>query len=167
MELGLTWPLQRVLKLKPLALGAEPDRRICWDIHIIRLRGRDSLLAVHCHSRYTFVLFDLSIMEWKRLPDIFLEGLRCSLITAGIPDIAVDEYICLSDVTQLTRTHGRREIAFLNRAWEDVLALDYCLDITCREQPLMDYAVNTKACRCVGFDSVAPAIERIAESIRL
>lgn len=42
----------------------------------------------------------------------------------------------------LTRTHGRREVAFLNRAWEDVLALDLCLDTERQAQPLLDRAVT-------------------------
>ena len=40
MELGLTFPLQRFLKRRPPAYGAEPDRRLCWDLHVIDLRGR-------------------------------------------------------------------------------------------------------------------------------
>ena len=55
MELGLTFPLQRFLGIKTPAWGTEPDRRFCWDLHVIRLRGRGCLLAVHCHSRYAFV----------------------------------------------------------------------------------------------------------------
>ena len=39
MELGLTFPLQRFLKRKPPAYGAQPDRRFCWDLHVIDLRG--------------------------------------------------------------------------------------------------------------------------------
>ena len=59
MELGLTFPLQRFLKQKT-DYGTQPDRRYCWDAHVIDLHGRKSLLAVHCHSRYTFVCFDVS-----------------------------------------------------------------------------------------------------------
>ena len=55
MELGLTFPLQRYLKVKPPVYGEEADRRFCWDLHVIDLRGRKCLLAVHCHSRYAFV----------------------------------------------------------------------------------------------------------------
>lgn len=58
MELGVTLPLQRLLKRKAPAYGTEPDRRFCWDLHVIDLRGRKCLLAVHCHSRYTFVRYD-------------------------------------------------------------------------------------------------------------
>ena len=53
MVLGLTFPLQRFLGIKTPAWGTEPDRRFCWDLHAIQLRGCQCLLAVHCHSRYT------------------------------------------------------------------------------------------------------------------
>ena len=47
MELGLTFPLQRFLKMKTPAYGTEPDRRLCWDLHVIVVRGRKCLLAIH------------------------------------------------------------------------------------------------------------------------
>lgn len=83
MELGLTIPLQRHLGIKALPYGQEPNRRFCWDLHVISLRGRSSLLAVHCFTQYTFVLYDLDRLAWERLRDTFLDGLRHSLSTAG------------------------------------------------------------------------------------
>ena len=167
MELGLTFPLQRFLKRKPPAYGTEPDRRYCWDLHVIDLRGRKSLLAVHCHSRYTFVLFDLPETAWAELPETFLAGLRRSFLAAGVPEAEAASYLHRAGACVLTRTHGRREVAYLNRAWEDVLALDYCLDETSWEQPLLDRAVNEKPSRCVGFDGLAPAAERLEKSLLL
>lgn len=43
MELGMTFPLQRFVKRKTPACGVEPDRRFCWDLHVIDLRGRKCL----------------------------------------------------------------------------------------------------------------------------
>lgn len=43
-ELGLTIPLQRHLGIKALPYGEVPDRHFCWDLHVISLRGRSSLL---------------------------------------------------------------------------------------------------------------------------
>ena len=83
MELGLTFPLQRFLKRKPPAYGTEPDRRFCWDLHIIDLRGRSCLLAVHCHTRYTFVRWDVAPFQWADLPGLFREGAVESLTSAG------------------------------------------------------------------------------------
>jgi hypothetical protein len=161
MELGLTFPLQRFLKERPPAYGAEPDRRFCWDLHVIDLRGRRSLLAVHCHSRYTFVRYDVPPMQWADIPELFREGLWESLSAAGFSREQVEAYLHRAGSLQITRTHGRREVAFLNRAWEDVLALDWCLAPDSQAQPLLDRAVNTRPCRCAGFTGLGTGLERI------
>ena len=162
MELGLTFPIQRFLKRKPPAYGAQPDRRFCWDLHVIDLRGRRCLLAVHCHSRYTFVRFDVTPFQWADLPGLFREGLFDSLTAAGFPQAQAEAYLRRAGDTEITRTHGRREVAFLNRAWEDVLALDLCLDVASQAQPLLDHAVNTRPSRCVGFEGLGMGLERMA-----
>ena len=162
MELGLTFPIQRFLKRKPPAYGAQPDRRFCWDLHVIDLRGRRCLLAVHCHSRYTFVRFDVTPFQWADLPGLFREGLFDSLTAAGFPQAQAEAYLRRAGDTEITRTHGRREVAFLNRAWEDVLALDLCLDVASQAQPLLDHAVNTRPSRCVGFEGLGLGLERLA-----
>ncbi|MDM8237638.1 hypothetical protein QUW63_00760 [Pseudoflavonifractor phocaeensis] len=161
MELGLTFPLQRFLKRKTPDYGTKPDRRFCWDLHVITLRGCKCLLAVHCHSRYTFVRYDVSPMQWMDLPDLFREGLTDSLTAAGFSQYQVENYLHRADDITITRTHGRREVAFLNRAWEDVLALDLCLDTSSQAQPLLDHAVNTRPSRCVGFEGLGRGLERM------
>ena len=165
MELGLTFPLQRFLKSKAPAYGAQPDRRFCWDLHVIDLCGRRSLLAVHCHSRYTFVRYDVSPLQWADLPGLFREGLLESLTVAGFSQTRAKEYLQRSGDFEITRTHGRREVAFLNRAWEDVLALDLCLDADRQAQPLLDHAVNTRPSRCMGFEGLGSALSRMAASL--
>lgn len=164
VELGLTIPLQRHLKIRALPYGQVSDRRFCWDLHVISLRGRSSLLAVHCHTRYTFVLYDLSPLEWARLPEMFLEGLRRSLSDAGLPPEAAERLLG-TGAPQFTRTHGRREVAFLNRAWEDVMAADLALDESSRSQPLLDQIVNAKPTRCAGMDAPETAMERLRETV--
>ena len=165
MELGLTFPLQRFLKVKTPAYGTEPDRRFCWDLHVISLRGRKCLLAVHCHSRYTFVRYDVTSSQWSDIPRLFRVGLTDSLIAAGFPTNQVEEYLCQAGAMGITRTHGRREVAFLNRAWEDVLSLDLCLDTSSQAQPLLDHAVNTRPSRCVGFEGLGMGLERLAATL--
>lgn len=164
IELGLTIPLQRHLHIKALPYSQESNRRFCWDLHIIPLRGRPSLLAVHCHTRYTFVLYDLSHLEWERLPDIFLDGLRLSLSAAGFPAEETEE-LCGSELPLLTRTHGRREVAFLNRAWEDVVAVELALDEGSQSQPLLEQIINTKPSRCAGAEGLGMAAERLADML--
>ena len=165
IELGLTIPLQRHLRVKVLPYGQEPDRRFCWDLHVIPLRGCPSLLALHCHSRYTFVLYDLSLLDWERLPDVFREGLEHSLSATGFSVEAAS--LLYSDCQPLfTKTHGRREVAFLNRAWDDVMDTELALDESTQSQPLLDQIVNAKPSRCVGFDGLGAAAERLAAALR-
>lgn len=162
MELGLTFPLQRFLKIKPPTYGAEPDRHFCWDLHVIDLRGRKCLLAVHCHSRYTFVRYDVPPFQWADIPGLLREGLMESLSAAGVARPQVERHLQKAGAIALTRTHGRREVAFLNRAWEDVLELDLCLDTSRQAQPLLDHAVNTRPSRCAGFEGLGTGLERMA-----
>ena len=163
IELGLTIPLQRHLHLIALPYPQEPDRRFCWDLHVISLRGRPSLLAVHCHTRYTFVLYDLNRLEWERLLEVFLNGLRQSLSTAGFP-AGTAEKLCELEPPLFTRTHGRREVAFLNRAWEDVMAAELALDESSQSQPLLEQIANAKPSRCAGAEGIAMAADRLAET---
>lgn len=165
IELGLTIPLQRHLRIKAPAYGQEPDPCFCWDLHIITLRGRPSLLAVHCHGRYTFVLYNLSRLDWARLPGIFRDGLESSLSAAGFPPNAADT-LCGPGLPLLTRTHGRREVAFLNRAWDDVMAVELALDESAQRQPLLEQLVNAKPSRCVGSQGEGLAAERLAAALR-
>ena len=164
IELGLTIPLQRHLHIKTLPYGQESNRRFCWDLHAIPLRGRPSLLAVHCHTRYTFVLYDLNYLEWVRLPDVFLDGLRLSLSAAGFPAEAMKK-LCRSELPLFTRTHGRREVAFLNCAWEDVITAELALDESSQSQPLLEQIVNAKPSRCAGAEGLGMAAERLADML--
>ena len=45
------------------------------------------------------------------------------------------DYLDRAGTVEVTRTHGRREVAFLNRVWEDMLALDLCMDTERQGQP--------------------------------
>lgn len=154
MQLGLTFPLQRKLRLKNVPYGAPLDARYCWDLHCIALRGEDSLLLVHCASRYTVVTRGPSGLDRERLPEFAMEQIRLGLLDAGLPEKAVENYLRGASGPVLTRTHGRREVAFLNRAWEDVLALDYTVDTAAFRQPLLEQAVNALPRRCAGFEGV-------------
>lgn len=161
MELGLTFPLQRFLKAKALAYGSAADRRFCWDLHVIDLRDCKCLLAVHCHSRYTFVRYDVAPFQWADISGLFRKGLTDSLTMAGFSQEQAETYLRRAGDIEVTRTHGRREVAFLNRAWEDVLALDLCLDSTRQVQPLLDHAINTRPSRCVGFEGLGKGLTRM------
>ena len=114
------------------------------------------------------MLFDLTAAEWAAdLPNTFLDGLRQSLTAIGVEKANIDHYLLYAGNCTLTKTHGRREVAFLNRAWEDALQLEYAVDPDAKERPFLDYRVNTKSCRCAGFEGIGTALERINLSLSL
>ncbi len=158
MELGLTFPLQRHLKYKAL-YGSEPDRRRCWDAHVITLQGRQSLLLVHCATRYTLVLWDMTRADWASLGETAVREIGLGLVEAGLPRQQAEAYLQAAGPVALTRTHGRREVAYLNRAWEDVMAADCLVDKACQRQPLLNQAVNDARCHCAGCEGWGTARE--------
>jgi len=164
MQLGLTFPLQRKLKLKYVPYGEPTDRLFAWDLHCISLRGQDSLLMVHCASRYTVVACGLSPFDWDNIADFAAEQIRLGLLDAGLPESTVKHYFQNAGTIALTRTHGRREVAFLNRAWEDVLKLDFTVDPSTLRQPLLEQAVNALPCRCAEFDGKDSAANFLKQS---
>ena len=157
MQLGLTWPLQRYLRVS-VPYGAPAPLAQCWDLHRIMLHGRASLLMVHCASRYTCVRFDMTSADWADLRQTALEEIHQGLLDAGLESEQVIAYLSAAGKPVLTRTHGRRPVAFLNRAWEDVLAADLLVDQSGQRQPLLNSAVNDRLCRCAGFDGQDTAL---------
>lgn len=167
MQLGLTIPLQRYLHIKSLPYGEPLDRLYCWDLHRITLHGRDGLLAVHCASRYTFVVFDMTVADWTDLSAVAQSGIRRSLSEVGIDETTVSDYMARAGAPMLTKTHGHREVAFLNRAWDDVMAYDFTVDKSRQEQPLLEQSVNALPCHCAGEDGLAPAREHMMRLLKL
>lgn len=151
MQLGLTWPLQRYLHAS-VPYGEPAPLAQCWDLHRIMLHGRGSLLLVHCASRYTCVRFDMTSADWANLPGAAMEEIQLGLLDAGLAPEQVDGCLSAAREPLLTRTHGRRPVAFLNQAWEDVLAADLLVDLSQQHQPLLNSTVNDRPCRCAGFD---------------
>ena len=156
MQLGLTWPLQRLMKVS-VPYGDPIDRGLCWDAHCITLHGRSSLLLVHCSSRSTCVRYDLSAMDWSHLEELVWEEIEQGLLDAGILKELVTAYMQEAGEIQFTRTHGRREVAFLNRAWEDVLSADLLVDQSSHRQPILNHVVNDRLCRCAGEEGMDTA----------
>jgi len=91
IQLGLTWPLQGLLRTS-VPYGVPVPRLYCWDGHCITLRGRSSLLLVHCATRYTCVRFDLSHEDWKNFPHMAMEEIRLGLLDAGISERQATEF---------------------------------------------------------------------------
>lgn len=158
MEFGYTIPLQKRMGEKGLAYGTQRDLLFCWDLHGIFLRGQEALLAVNCKNRYTVVLFGLAEQKKEELPAFAARGIRAALRADGLD---AESYFSRARDAEKTRTHGRREVAFLNRAWEDVLACDLAAMPESVDQFPLNRAVNSIPCRCAGHEGKEPSAARM------
>lgn len=59
MQLGITIPLQKHLKIKTLPYGEGADLFYCWELHMIRLQGKNTLAAVNASNRFAIVLWGM------------------------------------------------------------------------------------------------------------
>ncbi len=160
MQLGLTIPLQRRLKIPSLPPGGG-EALYCWDAHAITLHGRPCLLGVHCLSRCVFILLDPPAHDWADIGKTAQSAVFRLLREQNLPCRAVQRYLVRCGSVQCTKTHGRREVAFLNRAWDDVLASSQAADPFAVEQPLLENIVNSIPCRCAGEEGLYPASEHL------
>ena len=107
---------------------------------------------VHCASRYACVRFDMTAWDWAALSAIARDDICQGILDAGLGEQQIKHYCSEAGQMELTRTHGRREVAFLNRAWEAVLQADLLVDQSHHRQPGLNYAINSQRCRCAGFE---------------
>ena len=166
MELGLTFPLQRFLGIKNAGLGHRAGPALLLGPACHPPAGAAGACWPSTATAATPLSAGMCPLSSRRTsPGLFRAGLADSLTAAGLSPSRVEGYLEKAGPACLTRTHGRREVAFLNRAWEDVLALDLCLDTERQAQPLLDRAVNTCSSRCAGFEGLGTGLERISASL--
>lgn len=152
MQLGYTIPLQRHLKMKSPPYGSTCDLRFCWELHMLKLSGKASLIAVHGSSRYTLLLYHLRPADWKRLPELFGTELRRCLADEGFSQGGIDEYFTQAGEMEVTKTHGRRPVAFLNRAVDDLYGIPVSLDGASQQQPQVIHFLNEVICHAEGYE---------------
>lgn len=137
MELGLTFPLQRFLRIKTPAWGTEPGPgAFCWDPACHPPAGPRVPAGRPLPQPLRLWSAGMCpLLQREDIPGLFRAGLADSLTAAGLSPSRVEGYLEKAG-PGLPHPHSwPREVAFLNRAWEDVLALDLCLDTERQAQP--------------------------------
>lgn len=151
MQFGHTIPLQRRLGIRGLPPPGAQDPAFCWDLHRVPLAGREGLLGVNASSRLAFFCWGLGPQQWGDLPAFALGQVRRLLPAVGISPAAAERYLALAGPPVCTRTHGRRPVAFLNRAVDALFATGAQPDPAALPQPLLEEALNSGCCRAAGF----------------
>ncbi len=151
MELGITIPLQRFLKRKKPDYGGMVDLLFCWDLHNITYQGQDVLLVVNASNRFTCVMANLRRDDWENLEETAKKGIEAGLLAEGFDEETVRQYFIAAGEPWISKTHGRRPVAALNRAVERLFWMGEPLIEESWFQKNHSNWVNEEICKVAGF----------------
>ena len=152
MQLGITIPLQKFLKWKPPVYGEPENLFFCWDLHVIRFHGENTLMAVNASNAFTVILWKMEWADWENLEEKVREAIRKGLLTAGYGEAAVEAYFRAAGKAQFTKTHGRRPVAALNRMTDFLRAAPLRLEEDRQFQPAACRFVNGNVLKTAGAE---------------
>lgn len=159
MQLGITIPMQKYLKMKAPDYGPECDLFFCWELHKIQLQNRSTLAAVNASNRLAVILNGMRPADWKAFPDRFLEGMKQVLRDEGYNEEQIERYLDLAGDIEITKTHGRKAVSGLNRMDEYLWFLPIPADRTSLYQSTLTQEVNRELCHAAGFPDYGQPVE--------
>lgn len=122
MEFGITIPMQRHVGLPRPPYGEVDDLLFCWEAHRIALGGCDMLLLANASNRFA-AFACMQPGEWRDWERSAVSALRASLAACGFAEGSIDAYLFFGGIPVVTRTHGRRPVAFMNVLVDKLLPL--------------------------------------------
>lgn len=152
MQLGITIPLQKYLNLPKQSYGEPEDLFFCWEIHRILYQGRDMMIAVNANNRFGVALAGITVSDWKRLPELVEEAVEKGMCDEGYSSEQIDAYFNIAGPAMLTKTHGRKSVAGLNRAIDYLYHIPGTVTEQQRLQVLHCRQMNRDICSPSGFD---------------
>ncbi|WP_352427776.1 DUF6933 domain-containing protein [Enterocloster asparagiformis] len=152
MQLGITIPLQKFLKWKPSVYGEPENLFFCWDLHVIRFHGENTLMAVNASNAFTVILWKMEWADWENLGQRTLEAIRMGLLNAGYGEETGEAYFRAAGSASFTKTHGRRPVAALNRMTDFLRQAPMKLEVDRQFQSAHSRFVNGNLLKTAGFD---------------
>jgi hypothetical protein len=153
MQLGVTIPLQKFLKIPKPPYGEPRDLLFCWEIHKVPNVAPSTLIAVNASSRYALVFMGMKAASWKHIPEIVIDGIEQALALDGYTAIETETYLAAAGEPELTKTHGRRPVAGLNRTIDMLYWIDDPYDASQLFQSGLTRVLNKDLCRAPGFEN--------------
>lgn len=151
MQIGITIPLQKFLKVPSPPYGPPENLFYCWEAHVILFQGKKTLITVNASSRFAVVLWGMNAVDWSVYPELLKEGTALGFSGEGYTDAQVRAYFEKAGELCITKTHGRRPVAGLNRAVERLFGLTADVNKTRKYQALHSRFVNEERCSAAGF----------------
>ena len=153
MQFGITIPLQKFLRWKTPAYGEPENLFFCWDLHVIRYHGENTLMAVNASNAFTVILWKMEWADWEKLEGKVLEAIRRGLLTVGYSEETVEAYFRAAGKVQFTKTHGRRPVAALNRMTDFLQAAPMKIEEDRQFQPAVCRFVNGNVLKTAGAET--------------
>lgn len=166
MQIGITIPLQKHMHLKSLPYGDPVDLLYCWETHVIDFRGRKTMVSVNANNRYLVMLRGMTMMDWMMLPERLEAAIEASLRGDGYTDEQIDRYFDLAGATELTKTHGRKPVAGLNRAIELLFHCPEPVDDDRMFQKILGACANRDIYRPAGYDRYDQPVKFFYEDMK-
>ncbi|MEG0963677.1 MAG: hypothetical protein RSF88_12590 [Lachnospiraceae bacterium] len=166
MQLGLTIPLQKHLKLKSLPYGEPIDLFFCWELHIIRFQGKNALAAVNANNRFLVLMVGMKVADWKLLPKRFEEALTAGFLCEGYTKEQIDAYLNLAGEMVLTKTHGRKPVGGMNKVIDYLYYLPEPIDPEQLYQEFHCRFLNRDICSPIGFEDYGYPVEFLTEDMK-
>ncbi len=119
MEFGITIPLQKFLKLKAPEYGDTPDLFFCWEVHRAEIQGLKLLVAVNSSNHFC-AMSRMTGAKWKHWEDQTAQAIRVAMECSKFTSEQIEDYFAAAGPIVVTKTHGRKPVASMNRAIEDL-----------------------------------------------
>ena len=91
-----------------------------WHANIIPIGRRKAVVFMNNRTRYLIVLYGMKAQDWKKIEQLFREGLYTALKVEGFTDEIINTYLENCGEVQYAKTAGRQMVGFLNQAREAV-----------------------------------------------
>ena len=159
MQLGLTIPLQKHLKLKSLSYGEPADLFFCWELHIIRFQGKNALAVVNANNRFLVLMVGMKASDWKILQKRFEEAITSGFLSEGYTKKQINAYFDLAGEPVLTKTHGKKPVGGMNKAIDYLYYLPEPIDPAQLYQAFHCRFLNRDICSPIGFEYYGYPVE--------
>lgn len=160
MQIGITIPLQKQLKLQKPPYGEPEDLFYCWEVHVIRYQGKNTLVAVNANNRFFVMLSGMKNSDWSVMEQKVEEAIEAGLLAEGYTKEQIDRYFNLAGEAEITKTHGRKPVAGLNRAIDYLTSIPEDIDHEKGYQSFHCKEINARdLCSPAGFREYGYASE--------
>lgn len=166
MQIGITIPLQKFLKYKKPPYGKPMDLFFCWEVHVINYQGKSTLIAVNANNRFICIMSPMGQVDWMELPLRVEQAIEQGMQAEGYSKERIDAYFNLAGWSEITKTHGRKPVAGLNKAIDYLFLLPDEMDEMCMYQEKHCHTINRDTCSPAGFEIYGRPVDFFAEDMK-